>query len=155
GTPTTAGATAVTITATNAAGSGSATLTVAIATVAGGPAISSPLVASVLQGSPFTYTITTINPTNPTIYSASGLPAGSPVLTVNSATGVITGTPTVAGVFNVTLQVQTLVGQAQAILVLTVIQQAPKITSVLAVTTPVGVPFTYTITVTGAPTITL
>lgn len=62
------------------------------------PVITSSLTASGIQSSPFSYTIIATNA--PTSYGASGLPTG---LTINSATGVITGTPTVSGVFNVTI----------------------------------------------------
>lgn len=62
------------------------------------PVITSSLTASGNQGSPFTYTITATN--SPTSYNATGLPAG---LTINTTTGVISGTPTVTGVFNITI----------------------------------------------------
>lgn len=69
------------------------------------PVITSSLTASGNQGSPFTYTI---NATNlPTIYNATGLPAGLSIDTVN---GVISGTPSVSGTFNVTISATNGVG---------------------------------------------
>ena len=62
------------------------------------PWITSPTSASGSVGSPFLYRITATN--TPTSYSATGLPAG---LSINTATGVISGTPTSAGTSTVTL----------------------------------------------------
>ncbi|MGI8570263.1 MAG: Ig domain-containing protein [Methylocella sp.] len=54
--------------------------------------ITSALSASGTLGTPFTYTITATN--NPASFNASGLPAG---FSANTATGVISGTPTAPG----------------------------------------------------------
>src|SRR5436305_6875722 len=67
-------------------------------TIAATPVITSPLTACGTVGSAFSYTITATN--NPTSFSASPLPAG---LSVNTSTGVISGTPTTAGTTNVTI----------------------------------------------------
>jgi regulation of enolase protein 1 (concanavalin A-like superfamily) len=97
GTPTAAGATTVTLSATNAGGTGSATLTVTVA-MPPTPVITSATTASGTVGGAFSYTITASN--SPTSYGAMGLPAG---LAVNTGTGAITGTPTGAGTTSVSL----------------------------------------------------
>lgn len=78
------------------------------------PVITSGLTASGNQGSPFTYTIVATN--TPTSYNATGLPAG---LTINTTTGVISGTPTVSGVFNITITATNAIGTATQALVIT------------------------------------
>ena len=62
------------------------------------PSITSLLSADGEGGVPFTYQIVATK--NPTSYNATPLPAG---LSVNTTNGVISGTPTAAGVFNVNI----------------------------------------------------
>lgn len=62
------------------------------------PVITSPISADGTLGTAFNYQIT--GAYNPTSFGASGLPTG---LTVNPATGLISGTPTAFGVFYVTV----------------------------------------------------
>src|SRR5262249_43626106 len=62
------------------------------------PSITSPLTATATVGTFFSYQITANN--NPVSYNATDLPGG---LTVNTTTGVISGTPTATGVFPVTI----------------------------------------------------
>ncbi len=92
GTPTVNGSFPVTISATNATGTGNNTLTINIALFA--PTITSSNTASGQTGVAFSYQITAAN--GPTSYNASGLPPG---LSVNPATGLISGSPTTIGVF--------------------------------------------------------
>ena len=76
----------------------SVTLTLAGGGAVAAPVISSPTTASATVGAAFTYQITASN--TPTSYAATGLPAG---LSLNTTTGVISGTPTTAGTSTVSL----------------------------------------------------
>ena len=75
------------------------------------PVINSPASAVGTVGSPFTYQITATN--GPTSYDAALLPAG---LSVNTTSGLISGTPTAAGTSNVTLSASNNAGTGMATL---------------------------------------
>ena len=86
----------------------------------------------------------------PIVYNANGLPNG---LTLNPTTGEISGTPTETGRFDVNLSATNDLDEtATAVLVLTVTDPLPVISSDLAITTTALSPFTYTITATNNPT---
>lgn len=97
------------------------------------PAITSALSASATVGSPFSYTITGSN--NPTSYSATGLPSG---LSINTSTGLISGSPASAGTSNIVIGATNSGGTGTATLVLTVSNaidtQPPSIPQNLALT---------------------
>lgn len=111
------------------------------------PVLTSAGTATGQVGSPFTYQITATN--SPTSYAASGLPAG---LTINAATGLISGTPTTAAVSNITLSATNAGGTGTRILTLTVNPASPAITSAGTATGQTGVAFSYQITATNSPT---
>lgn len=97
GYPTTPGTWQLPLTAANEVGTTHFTLTVTI----GGPPI--PVITSSVQveaaaGSAVSYQITAAN--SPSAFAAQGLPAG---LSLNSASGLISGNPEAGGVFNVTV----------------------------------------------------
>ena len=116
GTPTAAGTSNVTISATNGVGTGTATLVLTVSNPAGNPpAINSSLASTATVGTAYSYQITATNA--PTGFNATGLPAG---LTVNTTSGVISGTPTAVGSSNVTISASNGAGTGTATLTLTV-----------------------------------
>jgi PKD repeat protein len=119
GTPTAVGTTSVTISATNSSGTGTATLSLTINSAAP-PVITSALSASGTVGKAFSYQIGATN--TPTSFHATPLPAG---LTVNTSTGVISGTPTTAGTTSVTISATNAYGTGSATLSLTVTTPPP------------------------------
>src|SRR6266513_2948065 len=114
-------------------------------TIAATPVITSPLTACGTKGVAFSYTITATN--SPTSFTASPLPAG---LSVNTSTGVISGTPTATGTTNVTITARNGAGTcntATATLVIT-IGTTPTISSLSPTCTGAGGP-QFTLTVNG------
>jgi hypothetical protein len=120
GAPTASGSSTVTFRAQNSAGSAVATVTFNIAAAPGGP--SAPAFYNPLNGSatiPGTvnasiapYTLGASGSPTPTLSLSGGtLPGG---ISLNTATGVISGTPTAAGTSTVTIRAQNSVGSATA-----------------------------------------
>ena len=144
------GTTPVGISATNATGTGTATVTITVAAAGVAPIITNnPLTAAGTVGTPFSFTITATG--SPTSYAASGLSTG---LSINGLTGVITGTPTTAGVFVVTITATNSTGTDTDALTITVV--TPGIGSVitnnpLTAAGTIGVPFSFAIIATGSP----
>src|SRR5207244_11487612 len=95
----------------------------------------------------FSYNITATN--NPTSFNATGLPAG---LTVNTSTGLISGTPTTAGTYTVTISATNAGGTGSHTLTLTINPPTPVIQPPFTATGTVGSNFSYTINATNNPT---
>ncbi|MFA6287644.1 MAG: putative Ig domain-containing protein [Opitutaceae bacterium] len=151
GVPTTAGTTQVLLGATDGVTTGNSTLTITIADVATAPVIvNDPLVAGGTVGDAFSFTITASG--SPTSYTASPLPAG---LSLDSLTGIISGTPTTVGTTTVTLGATNLTGTGNATLTITIATTsvAPVIlNTVLSASGTVDTAFNFTVAATGTPT---
>jgi len=114
------------------------------------PVVSSAATVSGTVGTAFNYSIAATN--NPTSYSATALPGG---LTINTSTGVISGTPTTAATSTVTVSAINSGGTGTKAVTITIapaVPGVPVISSAPTVNGTVGTAFTYTITATGTPT---
>jgi hypothetical protein len=109
------------------------------------PTITSPASANGTVGNSFIYQ-TTATPAVATTYSANGLPDG---LSMNSTTGLISGTPTASGSSSVTIVATNSAGSSGNFSLAVVIAPpaAPSITSPWSAVTVPGVPFSYQTTV--------
>lgn len=116
GTPTTAGTSQVTITATDAAGKkGSTGFTWTVTTPGTGtPVLADPGNQNVYIGRPVSLPLQATGGTAPYAFTATGLPAG---LTVSPGTGVISGTPTTWGFRDATLTVTDAAGKKASVTV--------------------------------------
>ena len=130
------------LTASNAGGTGSPkTLLLSVTPAPATPVVTSTLTATGRVGTAFTYQVTATE--TPTSFVASGLPAG---LLLNSMTGAITGTPTIANTSSVTLKGANAGGLgAPSTLVIDIAPavNAPAITSAASANGQIGVAFTY------------
>jgi hypothetical protein len=114
-----------------------ATLTVLIAP----PSITSPLSVSSKQGSFLSYQVTGVH--NPTSFSAKDLPPG---LTLDPATGLISGFFLLSGTFYTTVTAHNACTNDSAVIVFDVVNSVPTITSALTANGIEGMPFSYQIT---------
>lgn len=152
GTPTATGNYTVVLQASNANGQGPATTTsFKVLPAPGAPEIISSLIEYAIALEPYSYSIQARSEIAVLGYAASGLPTG---LSLNSASGVISGTPSVIGTFDVILSASSAVGQGEAkTMVLTIRpgSTVPKITSAASASSVVEQPFSYQITATNGP----
>lgn len=120
---------------------GSSVTTTPVITVAG------PTTATALEL--FSYQVQANN--SPTSYAASGLPPG---LTINTASGVISGTPTTPGSYNVSLTASNAGGDGTATLTINVQSNpnTPAITSNLIAYGQINTAFGYQIVASNSPT---
>lgn len=86
------------------------------------PVITSDLTASAFLTVPYSYTITATN--SPTSFNATGLPAG---FSINTTTGVISGTPGATGTFLIAITATNAGGFDEQTLILTVTNPGPEI----------------------------
>ena len=112
------------------------------------PVITSATTANGTEGAAFSYQITATN--TPTSFSATGLPGG---MSVNTSTGLISGTSSAEGTSTVTLGATNSAGTGTAALTLTMAAPAlPAITSAATSSGTAGVAYAYQITATNTPT---
>ncbi|RYG96333.1 MAG: hypothetical protein EON58_12300, partial [Alphaproteobacteria bacterium] len=146
GTPSSGGTYVATISAANSAGSGTKTITISVSGPQA-PVITSATTATATVGQYFSYQITATN--SPSSYGASNLPSG---VSVNPATGLITGTSYSTGTRTVTLSATNATGTGSRTLTLTMINPpAPVISSAGTALAKVGQPFAYWITASNGP----
>jgi mono/diheme cytochrome c family protein len=145
GMPSAVGTTNITISATNGAGTDSKTLVLTV--TLGPPFITSGATVNGIQGTALSYQITATN--SPASYGATGLPTG---VTVNPANGLISGTPTVFGVFNVTVSATNATGTGTKPVSFNILIGPPVVTSANSAVGQTGTAFTYQIVATNSPT---
>jgi len=113
------------------------------------PLITSPVIVTTGTGVPFSYTLTATN--TPTSFSVTGLPG---FLTFNSTTGLLSGTATAIGIYNMTMSASNASGVDSQALVISVGSgsSVPVINSGTTAIATAGSSFAYQITASNNPT---
>ena len=145
GSPTASGDFMVTLFATNSVGTGSRALMLSISPPA--PTLSGPLSVTGAQGQPFSFQITASG--NPTSYGATNIPAG---LSINTATGLISGTPTTPGDFFLSISATNAFGSDSRSLQIRITLPPPTINSPASASGTQGEPFSFQVTASESPT---
>ena len=148
GTPSSGGAFNITITASNAGGSASQSFSL---TVNQSPVITSGNSATFTAGALSTFSVTATGFPAPTFNTSGALPGG---VTLNSATGSLSGTPSAGGIFSFTIMANNTAGSASQSFTLTV-NQSPVINSANAATFTAGAAGSFTVLANGFPAPTL
>jgi hypothetical protein len=147
GSPTTAGLFFTSISANNGSGQGAIVVLMFTISAAGPlPSLTSAAVVSSAQGTPVSYTITATN--SPTSFSATGLPSG---LSLNTSTGLISGTPAAPQVASVSLTASNSYGSSLPRNLILTIGSYSAITSPTALAGTVGSAFAATLTASNSP----
>lgn len=110
------------------------------------PEINSPLTASATIGQAFSYTITTASNDATGYGTSNNLPAG-----ITRSGAILSGVPTEAGLYNITLYASNTDGMGLQPLALTISNPVPVITSSLEASGRVGQSFSYTISASNSP----
>lgn len=147
GTPSVAGTYSVNLSANNSAGSGAVkTLIITIAPAGPVPTIGGNLSQAATPNQPFSYQISATE--SPASYSAAPLPLG---LSLDASSGVISGSPTVQGVYAITLRATNNNGVSAPATLSLAVGSVPVVSSATAVNGGVGVPFSYQIAASFEP----
>ncbi len=154
GTPTAAGTSRLTVTATNTLGTATQALTLTVSAAATPPAFTSAATDTATLGDAFSFAVRTTGAPSPALTETGALPAGVTFVSNGNGTATIAGTPTATGSFPLTLTAANAVGTVTQSFTLTV-DQAPTITSAATDTVTAGTAFSFTVTTTGYPVATL
>lgn len=150
GTPLAAGDFTGTISINDGGNTNNFTYALTIAPALGAPEITNALTALGAVGDPFTFALTASN--SPTSFNVGALPAG---LSYDSANAQITGTPTTANTYNVSLSANNATGEGGAVtLVITIAPSGPvpAISSAASLTANLNQSLSYQIAASNSPT---
>jgi hypothetical protein len=149
GTPTQSGTFPITLTATNGVGSPFVQDFSLDVSAGGAPAITSANNTTFTEGTAGTFTVTATGSPAPTFGETGALPTG---VTLNSTSGVLSGTPTQSGAFPLTITATNGIGTPANQSFTLKVDAAPAITSANNTTFTEGSPGSFTVTATGYPT---